>query len=350
MSNHAEQLPLAVIFGCAGTTLTEAETAFFAARDPLGFILFQRNCENPRQVADLTAELRDAVGRQEAPVLIDQEGGRVQRLKPPHWPKRPPAAIFGALAATDADAGKRAAWLNSRAIAGDLLALGVDVDCLPCLDLAIDGAHAVIGDRAYGAAPGSVAALGLAAAEGLLSGGVLPVVKHMPGHGRASVDSHDALPVVTTSLRELHETDFAPFRALSHLPIGMTAHVVYEAVDPDQPASLSAKVIGDVIRGDIGFDGLLLSDDLSMGALGGSIAERTGGVLDAGCDVVLHCNGDMEEMEDVAKAAAHLDPAAIARTERAMASRQMPSALDMVGVESELAHLLGRVGWRADAD
>jgi len=328
--------PSAVIFGCAGAELSAAERDFFRAVDPLGFILFQRNCQSPAQIQTLVAALRQAVERPEAPVLIDQEGGRVQRLKPPHWPQYPAAA---ALAALGAAAGK-AVRLGARLIADDLTGLGITVDCLPVLDLPLPGADKVIGDRAYGNEPARVAALGRAACEGLLAGGVLPVVKHIPGHGRATVDSHLALPRVDAARAELEARDFAPFRALADMPLAMTAHIVYTAIDPQRPATLSARVIGEVIRSGIGFDGLLLTDDLSMQALGGSFGERAAAALAAGCDVVLHCNGDMAEMSAVAAAVGGLSEAARQRLARAEARRGMPDPLDRSAVEARFRELL----------
>ncbi len=288
-----------VIFGCSGLVLTDEEKRFFESIDPLGFILFARNCESPGQVTTLVEDLRGSVGR-DAPVLIDQEGGRVQRLNPPHWRKAPAARQFGGLYAIDPDAAREAVTINSRLIACELKALGVDVDCLPVLDVPIESAHDVIGDRAYGTAPDVVADLGRAAGEGLTVEGVDPVIKHMPGHGRAMVDSHHDLPVVDISLETLEQTDFAPFRSLNDLPWGMTAHVVYTAIDADNPATLSAPVIDRVIRGHIGFQGILMTDDLSMKALHGGLAERTHAAFTAGCDIALHCNGEMAEMVQVA--------------------------------------------------
>jgi len=311
--------PLAVIFGCGGTTLTAAERDFFRDGDPVGFILFQRNCDNPEQVRSLVASLRDCVGRADAPVLIDQEGGRVARLKPPHWPVYPAPAVLAALGGALA---AEAVKLGARLIADDLGALGITVDCLPVLDIPVAGADRVIGDRAYGDAPGPVAALGRAAAEGLLEGGVLPVMKHIPGHGRGMVDSHHALPVVTAPRALLESTDFAPFRALADLPWAMTAHIVFAAIDAERPATLSPAVIAQVIRAGIGFDGVLVSDDLSMHALGGSFAERASGALEAGCDVILHCNGNMSEMTEIARAARPLTETARRRLDRAEVLRR----------------------------
>ncbi|QQS13745.1 MAG: beta-N-acetylhexosaminidase [Rhodospirillales bacterium] len=309
-------VPAAAIFGCAGARLGADERAFFRDVDPLGFILFARNVETPAQVRALTSELRGCVGRADAPVLIDQEGGRVARLKPPYWRVAPPASVFGELYDHDRAAAVEASRLNGRLLAADLTPLGIDVDCAPVLDVPVAGAHGVIGDRAFGHAPATVAALGRAQADGLLAGGVIPVIKHIPGHGRARADSHFELPSVDASRAELEATDFAPFRALADLPWAMTAHVLYRGLSGNQPATTSAPVVRDVIRGHIGFDGLLISDDLSMKALGGAFEERTAAALDAGCDVVLHCNGAMDEMVAVAGALRPLTAIAIDRLAR----------------------------------
>ena len=292
--------PRAVLFGCAGAVLTADERAFFRDADPLGFILFARNVATPDQARRLVDDLRSCVARGDAPVLIDQEGGRVARLKPPHWGKAPPARAFGALYERDPEAGLEAAALNARLLAVDVASIGADVDCLPVLDLGLPQTHAAIGDRAFAARPEAVAALGRAVADGLLAEGVLPVVKHMPGHGRATVDSHLALPRVAAPLEVLERADFVPFQLLADLPWGMTAHLLFEAIDPATPITISAGALQDVIRGHIGFDGLLLSDDLSMQALGGTLGERAARSIAAGCDVALHCNGRMDEMKQVA--------------------------------------------------
>lgn len=315
-----------MVFGCAGPVLTDAERRFFRDADPCGFVLFQRNCRDPEQLRRLVDALRETVGRADAPVLIDQEGGRVQRLKPPHWPKHPAPARFGALAAADPAAAETAVRLNARAIAATLAAAGIDVDAMPVLDLAIPGADAVIGDRAFADDPALVARLGRAACAGLLEGGVLPIIKHLPGHGRALADSHKTLPVVPASLATLEATDFAPFRALADLPWAMTAHVVYPAIDPERPATLSPLVIGQVIRGSIGFDGVLISDDLGMGALVGPIGERAQRALAAGCDLALHCSGVPGEMAAAAAAVPRLTDRAAARLARGVAQRRQGGA------------------------
>ena len=333
---NASSPPKACLFGLGGPTLTAEERAFFAEADPLGFILFARNIEDTAQVRALTAALREAVGRADAPVLVDQEGGRVARLKPPHWHALPSAARIAALGGA---AAAEAAWLAGRLIAHDCTSAGIDVACAPVLDvLAPDVATQVIGDRAFGDAPAIVTALGRRMADGLLAGGVLPVAKHMPGHGRAKVDSHHALPTVSASLGELQAVDFAPFRALNDLPLAMTAHIDFTALDPGVPATCSARIVGEVIRGQIGFDGFLLSDDLSMAALEGPLDERAARSLVAGCDAVLHCNGDMAEMQRVAGAAGPLSEAAAARWHRI--ERPAAAAFDPAAAAARLADLM----------
>jgi beta-N-acetylhexosaminidase len=309
----------ACILGCAGPTLSTDEIAFFRDVKPWGFILFARNVEDPEQVRALTAALRETVGRADAPILIDQEGGRVQRLKPPHWRIYPPGRAYGQLAGNDPLLKREITRLGARLIAHDLAGLGINVDCVPVLDVPDPQGHEIIGDRAYGQTPQEVAFLGRAAAEGLIAGGVLPVIKHIPGHGRARADSHLELPVVEASYDELDGRDFPPFRALSDMPMAMTAHVIYTAIDRKRPATTSKKAIGKVIRGALGFDGLVMSDDLSMKALSGSFADRARDALAAGCDVVLHCNGDMAEMEGVVAGTGALKGRAARRAEAALA-------------------------------
>src|SRR3954463_791170 len=334
----------AFITGVSGTELTAAEREFIRGERPWGFILFKRNVETPAQVAALVAELRAVAGSPDAPVLIDQEGGRVQRLGPPHWPVYPPGAIFAGLYDTDSALGLKAARLSARLIAADLIDLGVTVDCLPLADVPVAGADAVIGNRAYGTEPGKVAAIARAVTEGLQQGGVLPVLKHIPGHGRATADSHFGLPTVDTGADELERTDFAAFQPLADLPMAMTAHVVFSALDPAQPATTSATIIRQVIRGGIGFQGLLMSDDVSMNALAGSLAERTRAIVNAGCDMVLHCNGKLDEMRDVARETPELTGEALNRPNRALASRKAPQPLDRKAVRAELDALMDRVG------
>jgi len=333
--------PRAAIFGCAGPRLGPEEGAFFREADPLGFILFARNVETPTQVKALVADLRNAVGRADAPVLIDQEGGRVARLRPPHWRATKPAAAFAALYRHDAAKGLRAAWLQARLIAADLAALGIDVDCVPCADVPVPGAHQIIGDRAYGHEPIQVAALARASAEGLLAGGVLPVIKHLPGHGRAAVDTHASLPRVAAPLRALQGYDFAAFRPLADLPWGMTAHVIYTAIDGERPATQSNRVIDEVIRRWIGFDGLLLSDDLGMNALAGGFDQRAAACLAAGCDIALHCSGKMEEMRAVAAGTGPMSTASLTRLARGRTYFRAPQPIDIKAAEAELTALLG---------
>ncbi len=313
--------PRAVVFGLAGPVLGSDERRFFREADPLGFILFARNVESPAQVRALVEDLRASVGRADAPVLIDQEGGRVARLKPPHWRAAPPAKVFGDLYARDPARAGEAARLNHRLLAAELAALGITVDCAPVLDVPIWGAHDVIGDRAFARDPEIVADLGRAACDGLLAGGVLPVVKHVPGHGRARADSHTELPAVDTSFAEMAATDFAPFRVLSNAPWAMTAHVLYTALDRDRPATQSPVVIESVIRKHIGFDGVLVSDDIGMSALKGDFRSRAETSLRAGCDVVLHCGGDAAEMGAVTEGVGPLAPAAARRVATAEARR-----------------------------
>jgi beta-N-acetylhexosaminidase len=334
----------AFITGVSGTALTDDERAFLRDQRPWGFILFKRNIETPDQVIRLVEEMRSAIGQPGAPVLIDQEGGRVQRLQPPQWPAYPPGAVFSALYDADRETGLEAARLSSRLIAADLADLGITVDCLPLADVPVPGADSVIGDRAYGTSPDKVAAIARAVTTGLEQGGVLPVLKHIPGHGRATADSHFRLPTVDVPLVELAKTDFAAFKPLADLPMAMTAHVVFSALDPAQPATTSATIIEQVIRGTIGFQGLLMSDDVSMNALQGSIAERTRASLAAGCDVVLHCNGKLDEMQQVAGETPLLAGEALARADRALASRKVPQPFDRIAARAELDRLIGRAG------
>jgi beta-N-acetylhexosaminidase len=334
----------AFITGVSGPDLTAAEREFIRLERPWGFILFKRNIETPEQVAILVKELRKYVDAPEAPVLIDQEGGRVQRLGPPHWPVYPPGAFFGALYDLDPALGLSAARLSARLIAADLGDLGISADCLPLADVPVTGADAVIGNRAYGTEPEKVAAIARAVTDGLEQGGILPVLKHIPGHGRATADSHFGLPKVDTSKKELERTDFAAFQPLADLPMAMTAHVVFSALDPAHPATTSATIIEQVIRGVIGFQGLLMSDDVSMNALSGSIAERTRAVFSAGCDVVLHCNGKLDEMRDVAAETPELSGKALDRARRALASRRAAQPFDRQAARAELDAMMSRAG------
>jgi beta-N-acetylhexosaminidase len=330
----------AFITGLAGPTLSDRERAFLKGAQPWGLILFKRNVDNPAQVTDLIASFRDIVGAP-APVLIDQEGGRVQRLRPPHWPEYPPGARYGALYDRDPAVGLAAARLGARLIASDLKALGIDVDCLPLGDVPVPGGDPVIGDRAYGTEPAKVAAIAGAIADGLLKSGVLPVLKHLPGHGRATADSHLRLPVVGTDRATLERTDFAAFRPLADLPLGMTAHVVFSAIDPVAPATTSVTMVRQVIRESIGFRGLLMSDDISMGALSGTIAERSRAAIAAGCDVVLHCNGKLAEMEEVASAVPELAGEPARRAEAALALRTPGEPFDVVEARRVFLAMVG---------
>ncbi|OHV89090.1 beta-N-acetylhexosaminidase [Mesorhizobium sp. ORS 3428] len=326
-----------MILGCAGKTLTPEEIRLYRDERPWGFILFARNVGETEQIRDLVASMRDCVGRPDAPVFVDQEGGRVQRLRPPLAPNYPAGGALGALWRDDREAGRRAAWLLARLHAFDLLRHGITADCLPVLDVPVEGASDVIGARAYGMEPNAVIELGRASAEGLMSGGVLPVMKHIPGHGRAFADTHFALPTVDAPLAELRRHDFAPFKALNHLPMAMTAHVVYSAVDPDNPATTSAKVVNEVIRGEIGFDGLLMSDDTSMKALSGDFPTKAAAILAAGCDLVLHCNGVFEEMSGIASRTTALEGKSLARAERALTYIKDRDAADESAIRAEFA-------------
>jgi beta-N-acetylhexosaminidase len=331
--------PRAFITGLSGLTLTADERAFLREARPWGFILFKRNIEDRVQVTRLVDEVLHELGAA-APVLVDQEGGRVQRLGPPEWPAYPPGAAYGRIYDRDRAAGLAAARLGARLIAADLREVGIDVDCLPLADVPVSGADQVIGDRAYGDTPDKVAALAGAIAAGLMDGGVLPVLKHIPGHGRANADSHMALPVVKADRATLEASDFAAFRPLNRLPLGMTAHVVFTAIDPVQPATTSATIISQVIRGFIGFDGLLMGDDVSMNALSGTIAERARVSLAAGCDLVLHCNGKLDEMRAVAEQAPELAGDAARRAAAALAVRKSPSGIDLPAARREFAAMM----------
>ena len=328
----------AAIYGCAGLSLSGDERAFFRDAEPWGFILFQRNCNSPDQIRALIAELRDCVGWA-APVLIDQEGGRVQRLKPPRWRAAPPAALFGKLYAKDPALARESVLLSTGLIAAELASLGITVDCLPVLDVPQEGAHDVIGDRAYAKEPGLVATLARFACEALMAGGILPVIKHIPGHGRARADSHLALPVVDAPKAALEAVDFQPFKALRDMPLGMTAHVVFTAFDRERPATTSPIMI-EIIREEIGFDGLLMTDDISMKALSAPMGERVRAALHAGCDLVLHCNGDRAEMEAVAAEAPVLAGASSVRAEAALARLHPAQPFDVASATARLSILI----------
>ena len=312
----------AAIYGLEGLALLEDERRFFRDADPAGFVLFRRNCESEEQLLALTDSLRELSGRDDVPILIDQEGGRVARMRPPEWPAFPAAEKFAILYRAAPSSAIEAVRANGRALALMLRSAGINVNALPLLDVRKEGASDIIGDRALGSEPMQVAALGRAVLDGMSSAGVVGIVKHMPGHGRALVDSHKELPVVTASAEEL-ETDLEPFERLSAAPMGMTAHVVYTAWDAERPASLSPTVIRDVIRQRIGFDGWLMSDDIGMEALKGDFASRAAGVVAAGCDVALHCSGKMDEMLAVASAVPAMSPEGHDRLSRAMAATRI---------------------------
>jgi beta-N-acetylhexosaminidase len=329
----------AFITGLAGPVLTDEERGFLRDAQPWGLILFKRNVTEAAALRRLIEDARTVLARN-APVLIDQEGGRVQRLGPPHWPAYPPGAAYGSLYERDCNAGLEAARLGARLIAADLLPLGIDVDCLPICDVLAGGPNPAIEGRSYGREAGQVSAIGAAVARGLAEGGVLPVVKHMPGHGRATVDSHHKLPVVNADRVTLDLTDFAAFRPLATLPLGMTAHVVFSAIDPIAPATISATIVRDVIRDSLGFKGLLMTDDISMSALSGSVGERARAALAAGCDVALHCNGEMTEMREVAAEAPLLAGEAQRRADAALAARKPPDPFDVAAGRAQLLSLM----------
>src|ERR1700709_1249406 len=326
----------AFITGVSGLELGADERQFIRAERPWGFILFKRNIDTPAQVASLVREMREVVGNSDAPVLIDQEGGRVQRLGPPHWPAYPPGAVFGSLYDIEPRLGFQAARLSSRLIAADLIDLGITVDCLPLADVPVEGSDAVIGNRAYGTDPAKVAAIARAVTDGLVAGGVLPGLTHIPRPGRATADSHCRPAAVDARREELAATDFAALQPLADLPMALTAHVVFSALDPAHPATTSATIIRQVIRGVIGFQGLLMSDDVSMNALAGSIAERTRAIVSAGCDMVLHCNGNLDEMREVARETPELSSKALERAKGALASRSAPQPFDRGAARAEL--------------
>mgnify|MGYP002620582884 CR=1 FL=1 len=338
-------MTLAFITGLEGETLSDREARFLREAAPAGLILFARNCVGPEQIRRLVGEAREASGQgDDFLVLIDQEGGRVQRLRPPLGRALPPADAYACLYCEDEDSARDAAFLSARLLADDLKDLGINTNCAPVLDVPVPGAHDIIGDRAYGRTPGQVARLGRAVAEGLMAGGVLPVVKHIPGHGRATADSHLALPVVDAPRDVLDATDFAPFKALADMPAAMTAHVVFTAVDGDAPASTSRRVTQEVIRGAIGFDGLLMSDDLSMKALSGPMSARAEAVLAAGSDLALHCSGDFAEMEAVAAAVPPLAGDGLRRFRAAVEIFGGSEPYDSERAQRELARALGTTG------
>ncbi len=338
----------ALIIGVCGLTLTQSETDFIAQQKPAALILFARNIQDKTQVKALVQSYRDCVGKdeagREAPVLIDQEGGKVQRLRPPLAPNYPSAEAINSVFQKDEVKGRRAAFLAGRLIGDDLHELGIDVDCDPVLDLRIRGAHDIIGSRAYGDTVEAIVTLAQAKVDGLLAAGVLPVIKHIPGHGRASSDSHLELPVVMTSHAELSQTDFAPFKPFSKAAFAMTAHVVYSDIDSWAPATTSNKLIANIIRGEIGYDGCLMTDDLGMKALSGSFASRAQKAIEAGCDLLLHCSGNMDEMREIAPHAPELNGKALERFNAALAQRKAPQDFDRRNAEIELKNLLADAG------
>ncbi|MGE3246930.1 MAG: beta-N-acetylhexosaminidase [Beijerinckiaceae bacterium] len=335
----------AFVLGCASLELTADEREFIAKSQPWGLILFKRNVSDRAQLRKLTAMFRELVGRDNAPVLIDQEGGRVQRMGPPEWRAYPPAAVFNGLGGLGEDGKAQITRLGAALIARDLREAGINVDCLPVLDVPVPGAHDVIGDRAYAKDPQTVATLGRAACEGLLRGGVLPVIKHIPGHGRAGADSHKELPRVSAPLQELERSDFIPFQSLADMPLAMSAHVVYEAIDPARPATISPIVIDRIVRGQIGYDGMVMSDDLSMKALSGSFREKTEALFAAGLDLALHCSPDLAEAAEVASAAPWLDGKRGERAERALDMiAEPPEWIDSVEAAARLDAALAMQG------
>jgi len=332
------------ITGVAGIELTAAEREALSAFRPAGLILFARNIRSREQVRALVAAFKAAAGTERLLVLVDQEGGRVQRLKPPVASLLPPAAAYAAHFQGDREAGAKAAWHVARLLADELRALAINTDCAPVADLPVPGAHDIIGNRAFGRDAETVITFARAFADGLMAGGVLPVFKHVPGHGRAMADSHLELPVVTTPQGELEESDFVPFKAMADLPAAMTAHVVFRDLDPTAPASTSPRVTHEIIRGHCGFDGLLMSDDLGMRALSGSFSERTRAVLAAGTDLALHCSGNIDEMIEVATAAPPLAGRSLQRFEAALAvTERQIRPFDEAAARKTLASLVAAV-------
>ena len=330
------------ISGCAALALSQDEVKFFQKADPWGLILFKRNCESPEQIRNLTAQFRSAVGRKDAPVFIDQEGGRVQRLGPPsnYWRKYPAAMEYGKQYDRCPTLAIRTARSVGRLMADDLTEIGITSSCLPVLDVPQPGAHEVIGSRAYSMRADHIMTLARAHVVGLMEGGILPVMKHIPGHGRAEVDSHHNLPIVKAPRTDLERVDFLPFVAFADCPMAMTAHVIYEALDKDYPATLSRKIIKNVVRKLIGFEGLLITDDLSMKALRGTLAEKADMALAAGCDMLLHCNGMMSQMEEVAEAAVPLAGKAMRRAKQALRAKRKPLPYDKKRALNELEAIL----------
>lgn len=352
MSGLEVRKPRACILGVEGTELSNWEKGFFREADPYGFILFARNIADQKQVRALNNQLREVVGNINVPIFVDQEGGRVMRLKPPHWRKIPAAGVFGQLFEAAPENAREAAYINARLMAADLRDAGFNITCAPVLDIRIPDMSDVVGDRSYGSTVEQIVSLASAVAAGLLDGGIAPVIKHIPGHGRASVDSHKDLPIVTASREELSRLDFEPFRQMKDVVAAMSAHLLFTAIDDQRPGTVSAKVISEIVRGDIGFENLLISDDLSMEALGGSIASRTHECLAAGCDIALHCNGKRTEMEEVVSMASKLAGKALTRSQ--LLSNQIagfnitqPSSAQVADWQARLGELLSPV-WSAE--
>lgn len=336
MFSH-NNLPNAVIFAPESLTLSNEEVEFFKRTNPVGFILFKRNLVNRDQIIELVTQLR-AIVDWDCPILIDQEGGRVARLGPPHFRKSPPMQYFAEISKYDFLTAKQAVYLNSLVLGNELIELGINVDCAPVADLRIDGAHDIIGDRSFGSDPDEVALMAREMASGLIASGVLPIIKHIPGHGRALADSHEQLPVVTTDITELEKTDFKVFKLLSDFPMAMTAHIIFKALDENLPVTISNKAIN-YIRDKIGYNGLLLSDDISMKALKGDLEDLTNAILNAGCDIVLHCNGKMEEMTKIAKAIKPLSNNAADKLKAAIALIKKPLVVDRQDLDSQITQL-----------
>lgn len=333
-----------LFFGCCGPSLTDSERTFFEREQPAGFILFARNIVSPQQVKTLTTDLRLTQSRANVPILIDQEGGRVQRMGPPEWHRYPAMGWYAEKAKHNIDDAHRALDLGCKLIADDLLRVGVNVNCLPLLDVPVDGSDNIIGDRAFGSDPDTVSDFGQLVVDSLKNAGVHPVIKHIPGHGRATVDSHLSLPVVSDELKTLTNSDFKPFTAVKRADFAMTAHIIFEAIDAERPATLSPAVVQSIIRDHIGFDGLLMTDDLSMKALSGSFEERAALSLEAGCDLVLHCNGNMAEMEAVASGAPVMSAISAQKLFDVMAAPNGVKAPNRQRLEEEYNELLKKLG------
>ena len=334
-------MPTATIFTCAGLELSPNEEAFFKDVDPFGFILFADNIESPDQIRRLTDSMRKCVDREDAPILLDQEGGRVARLQPPQWRETLPAKSYGDLALKEKAAALRATWINGRLLAADLYDLGINVDCAPVLDLSIPGAHDVIGDRSFGSEPAEVIDLARAFSDGLMLGGVLAMIKHVPGHGRAMADSHKELPTVDLPREELERTDFAPFKGLADVPLAMTAHILFPQIDPDRPATTSPIVINEIVRGYIGYQGLIVSDDVTMAALSGSDRERAERTRAAGCDIVLHCYAELAQMREIAEGSREMEEHSVARWAAAQEKvKNAPVAADLNALLREHSELM----------